>query len=78
MKQAEQIENEIEVLDELLEHEEILRERERNRIGVRTMNDNFHEKCPRCQAKVKISSRHPYCPDCNWDSLTDPSNIRLK
>lgn len=32
----------------------------------------FH-RCPRCRAVTPLETVHPYCPECNWDSLTDVS-----
>jgi len=32
----------------------------------------YSHKCPRCQSVNKIMAREPYCPQCNWDYLTDP------
>ena len=29
--------------------------------------------CPRCGARAKVNTQFPYCVDCNWDSLHDPS-----
>ena len=30
--------------------------------------------CPRCKTITRIETHDPYCPDCNWDSLSDFSN----
>lgn len=30
----------------------------------------LHE-CPRCKAVTRLETHDPYCPECNWDSLTD-------
>lgn len=30
-------------------------------------------RCPRCGSRSKVNSQFPYCMDCNWDSLHDPS-----
>lgn len=30
----------------------------------------LHE-CPRCGAVTRLETHDPYCPECNWDSLTD-------
>jgi hypothetical protein len=30
----------------------------------------FHT-CPRCTTETKIIGPHPYCTECNWDSLVD-------
>ncbi len=27
-------------------------------------------RCPRCKVKLKYLTNEPYCPECNWDSLT--------
>lgn len=29
--------------------------------------------CPRCGEHSKVNALFPYCMDCNWDSLKDPS-----
>jgi len=29
--------------------------------------------CPRCGAIANILDNYPYCSDCNWDSLSDPT-----
>jgi len=36
-----------------------------------------HHLCHRCTATIKIIDRFPYCTECNWDSLTDPSMMPL-
>lgn len=33
--------------------------------------NSYLHSCPRCATVSRISGEHPYCPDCNWDSLTD-------
>jgi hypothetical protein len=40
---------------------------------VRSKNNSktYRFKCPRCEGITHLSSGHPYCPGCNWDSLTD-------
>ena len=30
-------------------------------------------RCPRCEQRTKVNVRFPYCMECNWDSLKDPS-----
>ncbi len=30
---------------------------------------SYPHKCPRCKVVTKISSQHPYCLECNCDSL---------
>lgn len=76
MKRIDELENATDVLNELVEHHENLKEREHNRVGVRAMVSTYHARCPRCHSRSKILSGHPYCPDCNWDSLEDPSYIK--
>lgn len=34
--------------------------------------------CPRCCATTTITGSDPYCSDCNWDSLTDPTYEKRK
>lgn len=34
-------------------------------------DNSYLHTCPRCTTISRISGEHPYCPDCNWDSLTD-------
>jgi hypothetical protein len=29
----------------------------------------FH-RCPRCKTVTQLETHYPYCPECNWDSLT--------
>ncbi len=77
MKTREETENEAEVLEELVEHYENLKERERKNVGVRTISNVHPSRCPRCHGRTRVSSGHPYCMDCNWDSLTDPSGSDL-
>ncbi len=76
MKTFEKLENATDVLNELVEHHENLKELEYNCGGVRAMVNTYHARCPRCHSKSKILSGHPYCSDCNWDSLEDPSCIK--
>lgn len=78
MRTIEELENTTDALSELIEHHDSLKERERNRVGVRAITDSYHCKCPRCRSKTKISSGHPYCPECNWDSLSDPSFTQVE
>lgn len=73
MKTREEIENETDVLEELVENYENLKEWERKQVGVRTISNVHPSCCPRCQVRTCVISGHPYCQDCNWDSLTDPS-----
>lgn len=34
--------------------------------------------CPRCGATTHVAGDAPYCSDCNWDSLTDPTYEKQK
>ena len=77
MRTNEELENANAVLQELMDHYDHLKERERSRVGVRVVENHYHARCPRCQARTKILSGHPYCPDCYWDSLEDLSNSRV-
>lgn len=29
--------------------------------------------CPRCAEHSKVNARFPYCMECGWDCLSDPS-----
>lgn len=73
MGTKEEMKNADAVFEELIENYDFLKEREQSRICVRTRANYYHSRCPRCNARSKISSGHPYCPNCNWDSLEDPS-----
>lgn len=73
MRTTIELENAMDALEELTEHHETLKERERTRIGVRAMANTYHARCPRCRMRTKLLSGYPYCPDCCWDSLEDPS-----
>ncbi len=73
MRSNEELENANAVLQELTDHYDHLKEREQNRLGVRCVENHYHARCPRCQARTKMLSGQPYCPDCYWDSLEDPS-----
>ncbi|MFA6236257.1 MAG: hypothetical protein WC635_02930 [Bacteriovorax sp.] len=33
-------------------------------------------KCPRCKSINRISTNHPYCQGCNWDSLKDLTSTK--
>ncbi len=76
MSTKEETENANAVLEELIESYDFLKEREQSRIGVRAGEKFYHARCPRCNARSKVLSGHPYCQDCNWDSLEDPSYFK--
>lgn len=61
---AESFENNFEVIEELL-NSEILKG------GKTTFLNSYQHKCPRCTEKSLVTSKFPYCLECNWDSLTD-------
>jgi len=45
--------------------------------GKKTQRPKFityNFKCPRCESINRISTPHPYCQGCNWDSLSDLTN----
>jgi len=71
MKTQEEIENEMDVLGELVDHFDNLKEKEHRQVGVRTITNVHHSRCPRCQSVMSISSGHSHCMDCNWDSLDE-------
>lgn len=76
MRTIEEVENDTDVFNELIEHNENLKERERNRIGIRSFVRTCRTRCHRCHSKLKVLQGSQYCPDCNWDSLEDPSYSR--
>ncbi len=71
MKTREEVENETDVLNELVEHYENLKEKERTCVRVRTITIVHYSRCPRCQERTRVSSGHLYCIDCNWDSIDE-------
>lgn len=65
------LENSEEVLNELIEHHENLKTKERTHIHARMRVSGSNHVCPRCEAKAHFLAGTAYCMDCNWDSLTD-------
>lgn len=61
------------VLNELIENEEFLKGKESLNSKVLSFSTR-KQTCPRCQFESKTSLSFNYCPHCNWDKLTDPSN----
>ena len=59
------------VLNELIENENFLKEKEALNSRVLTFSTR-KQLCPRCQFESKTSLQFNYCPNCNWDKLTDP------
>lgn len=60
------------VLNELIENEEFLKQKEMLNSKVIPFLSRF-QKCPRCSFESKTNLSFDYCPLCNWDKLTDPS-----
>src|SRR5690606_20582682 len=38
-----------------------------------TSSKSYSHECRRCGATTRVVGRHPYCTECNWDSLKDVS-----
>ncbi len=76
MRTIEELENANAVLQELTKNYDYLKERERNRCGVRSLTKTCRTRCHRCDSRLKILSGSQYCPDCNWDSLEDPCSSK--
>lgn len=67
---SDEMKNASDVFEELFDEMDFQMEKEMNRGKV----FDFHSHsghCPRCDSKARISSGHPYCPNCNWDSMTE-------
>lgn len=41
-------------------------------INERKYSHGYFHRCPRCHASNRVRGAHPYCSECNWDSLTSP------
>jgi peptide methionine sulfoxide reductase MsrB len=41
-------------------------------LAYEEVSDDYAHECPRCKAATLFASGEPYCPDCGWDSVTDP------
>lgn len=65
--------NSRDVLNELIENEEFLKVKEALNSKVLSFTTR-KQICPRCQFESRTSFQFNYCPDCNWDRLTDQSN----
>lgn len=72
MKMLEEIENETDVLNELIEHHENLKQKEGNRVIT-----GRNHTCPRCRRVTRLQTDAPYCSYCNWDSLEDQTNFQF-
>ena len=65
--------NSRDVLNELIENEEFLKLKEASNAKVLSFTTR-KQTCPRCQFESRTSLQFNYCPDCNWDRLTDPTH----
>lgn len=72
MKTLEEMENETDVLNELMEHHENLKQREGKRVVI-----GRKHTCPRCRGVTHLQTDAPYCSYCNWDSLEDQANFQF-
>ena len=72
MKTLEEIENETDVLNELVDHYENLKGKERKRVDA-----GRKHTCPRCRSVTVLQTDAPYCSYCNWDSLDDQTNYQF-
>lgn len=57
-------------LEELIENYEFLKSKERQNSKHETCHLIF-QACPRCKFVSRTELTIPYCPDCNWDQITD-------
>jgi hypothetical protein len=69
---VEEQENASDAFMELIEHHENL-----SRLEPKKKESQLGS-CPRCSSGLMTSSGFVYCPDCNWDSLEDHTNIRFQ
>lgn len=65
--------NACDVLNELVENEEFLKEKE-FRNGSLLLFEMRKQNCPRCKFESKTTLEYNYCPYCNWDKLFDLSD----
>lgn len=65
------------VLNELIENENYLKEKEVANSKILTFSTRV-QSCPRCKFESKTSLQFNYCSNCNWDKLTDPYNENYK
>ena len=65
--------NSRDVLNELIENEEFLKGKESLNAKVLSFTTR-KQTCPRCQFESRTNLQFNYCPNCNWDRLTDPTN----
>ena len=42
-------------------------------LGQKTFIEYKFFECPRCQSMIKTIFDEPYCRECCWDYLTDPT-----
>ena len=67
---TEEMKNASDVFNEFLDEMDFQKEKEMKRGKVLDFHSHSSQ-CPRCDSKASISNGHPYCPDCNWDSMTE-------
>ncbi len=53
--------------------QEILEELYTCILRIKKVHSTPYGHCPRCGLNSKVNSDFPYCMECNWDSLHDPS-----
>ncbi|MFP5387264.1 MAG: hypothetical protein ACLGHN_14395 [Bacteriovoracia bacterium] len=66
----EEMQNSSDVFEELLIEMDFQKEKEMKRGKVLGFHSHSGQ-CPRCDSNARISSGHLYCPECNWDSMTE-------
>lgn len=75
MNSREEQENVSDVLEELIENHNYLKECEQKRVGFRSIGRKH--VCPRCRSITRLQTEDPYCNYCNWDSLDDQTNYQF-
>gem|GEM_PF-1824731 len=61
------------VLEEFIESYEFLKTKEDHYTSKFILQSSYFNECPRCEIRSRVTSAHPYCTDCNWDSLINQS-----
>ena len=74
----EDFENAVAVFEELLDHLETLKAKEDCSPGRIIHLNTYPHSCPRCEEVTRTVTADPYCPNCNWDSVSDPYLRGLK
>ena len=70
---VDEIQNASGVLEDFLEEIDFQKEKETKNGKVISFSSSSGQ-CPRCDSITKMSSGHPHCLECSWDSLTDLRN----